>query len=279
MTRAAHDVAVRAIDAGRAEWGERLVAAYAIGSLAHGGFSEKVSDIDVALIVTPPLQASDAARADAVKRVVAASGLPLAERLSLFWSCFGPSAPGADAGRLPAPDLLDLRRHGRLLHGREVREYLAAPTYRDLLLSSATFGLRRLADEAGMAYLRDPASLVRGGIVVATKFVLYPVRLLYSAQTGEVDGNPHAVQHFAAFAPASARALAIEALGWRDDPSALAAPQAADALQAGLRPLYRLFVDEYARRLGDHGESPLMQRYREWSSAIAALTPGVALRH
>jgi hypothetical protein len=148
---------------------------------------------------------------------------------------------------------------------------MPAPTYRDLLLSSAAFGLRRLGDEAGIAHLREPAPLLRGGIVVATKFVLYPVRLLYSAQTGEVAANPDAVDHFAAFAPAPARALALQALEWRDDPSALAAPRAAAALQAGLRPLYRLFVEESARRLREQEEGLLMQRYREWSRAITRL--------
>jgi predicted nucleotidyltransferase len=34
----------------RAQLGERLIGAYLIGSLAHGGFSRRYSDIDIALI-------------------------------------------------------------------------------------------------------------------------------------------------------------------------------------------------------------------------------------
>jgi hypothetical protein len=34
----------------RAQLGERLIGAYLIGSLAHGGFSRRYSDVDVALV-------------------------------------------------------------------------------------------------------------------------------------------------------------------------------------------------------------------------------------
>lgn len=37
-----------AVAAYRVVLGDRLVAAYALGSLAHGGFSELVSDVDLA---------------------------------------------------------------------------------------------------------------------------------------------------------------------------------------------------------------------------------------
>ena len=37
-----------AVDAYQAAFAKRLVAAYALGSLAHGGFSPHVSDVDLA---------------------------------------------------------------------------------------------------------------------------------------------------------------------------------------------------------------------------------------
>jgi hypothetical protein len=40
--------------------GERLIAAYALGSLAHGGFSPLVSDIDLGLVVSDPARQEDA---------------------------------------------------------------------------------------------------------------------------------------------------------------------------------------------------------------------------
>ncbi len=44
----------------RAVLGGRLVAAYALGSLAHGGFSSLVSDVDLEVVLADPLILSDA---------------------------------------------------------------------------------------------------------------------------------------------------------------------------------------------------------------------------
>jgi predicted nucleotidyltransferase len=45
------NVLAEALEVYRVVLGERLVAAYALGTLAHGGFSELVSDIDLGLIL------------------------------------------------------------------------------------------------------------------------------------------------------------------------------------------------------------------------------------
>ena len=52
-------VLARAVSAYRAALGSRLVAGYALGSLAHGGFSPLVSDVDLGLILQDPLRAAD----------------------------------------------------------------------------------------------------------------------------------------------------------------------------------------------------------------------------
>jgi hypothetical protein len=91
-----------------AAFGARLISAYAIGSLAHGGFAPDVSDIDIAVLVdhcdasVPPLMGA----------VVTSSreqlGPGLADRLSIFygdWPTFG--AP-PEAARLGAIDRLDV---------------------------------------------------------------------------------------------------------------------------------------------------------------------------
>ena len=54
-------VLTAAVASARDVWGERLVAAYALGSLAHGGFSIHVSDIDLGLILADPLEDQDTA--------------------------------------------------------------------------------------------------------------------------------------------------------------------------------------------------------------------------
>lgn len=52
-------VLVRAVAAYRAALGSRLIAGYALGSLAHGGFSPLVSDVDLGLILDDPVRARD----------------------------------------------------------------------------------------------------------------------------------------------------------------------------------------------------------------------------
>ena len=42
----------------QAQLGQRLIGVYLIGSLAHGGFSHRYSDIDVALVTEDGLQAA-----------------------------------------------------------------------------------------------------------------------------------------------------------------------------------------------------------------------------
>jgi predicted nucleotidyltransferase len=74
-----------AVDAYRVALGGRLLAAYALGSLAHGGFSALVSDVDLGLIVSDPLRPRDGAAIQAVAEALKRRGSPLHERLSVFW--------------------------------------------------------------------------------------------------------------------------------------------------------------------------------------------------
>jgi len=46
----------------------RLLAAYALGSIAHGGFSPLVSDVDVGLILADPIRSSDNALLERVSQ-------------------------------------------------------------------------------------------------------------------------------------------------------------------------------------------------------------------
>ena len=52
-------VLTQAVAAYRAAFGSRLAAGYALGSLAHGGFSPLVSDVDLGLVLQDPLRGSD----------------------------------------------------------------------------------------------------------------------------------------------------------------------------------------------------------------------------
>jgi hypothetical protein len=254
-------------------WGERLVAVYALGSLAHGGFSMHVSDIDCGLVLRDPLDLGEAQAVDAIGRAVKAGAMPLAERLSLFWGSLATlagEAPGDALGtRFPPLDRLDLKQWGRLLYGDEVRAALPAPTVRELVVGGAKFALQSLATPAVTVELKEPAALAHAGVIKLTKRVLFPVRFLYTARTGEIGRNQAAVDDFTAHETGPTADLARLALVWRDSPPGPDDLAVAHALDQGLLPLYRRFVEEYAVRLREYGEGQLAGDFEKWRRQLA----------
>ena len=83
----------------RAQLGERLIGAYLIGSLAHGGFSWRYSDIDVALITEFAL---DATTLTTLRGLAAECDATLSQKLSVFWS-----DRNFTMGRFPPLDRID----------------------------------------------------------------------------------------------------------------------------------------------------------------------------
>ena len=77
------DFARRIVPFWQAELGSELLGAYLIGSLAHGGFSRRYSDIDMALVTEAGLspQALDRVRSQA-----AALSADWGVKLSVFWT-------------------------------------------------------------------------------------------------------------------------------------------------------------------------------------------------
>src|SRR5215470_19989115 len=62
--------------------GVRVLGVYLLGSLAHGGFSRRYSDIDMALL----LEDADRGTIDDIRRDADAISPALAPKLSLFWA-------------------------------------------------------------------------------------------------------------------------------------------------------------------------------------------------
>jgi hypothetical protein len=85
----------------RAQLGERLIGAYLIGSLAHGGFSHRYSDIDMALVTEDGL---DAATLTTLRALAAEEDAAPAKSCR----CSGPIAisPSAGCRRLIARTIL-----------------------------------------------------------------------------------------------------------------------------------------------------------------------------
>jgi hypothetical protein len=171
--------------------GERLLGVYAIGSLAHGGFSTRYSDIDVALIADDPEISQDLARLREQATALSAEHAP---KLSLFWT-----DRHFSVGRFPPLDRLDLIDHGiALVEGQrvrrprptlgEVRAYLGADPLRNWSLQVEKLdALDELTSNNRKAYMRA---------------LLYPARFAYSWTTGLMASNDAAVAWLRPHAPA-----------------------------------------------------------------------------
>jgi hypothetical protein len=279
-------VLARAVSAYRAALGSRLIAGYALGSLAHGGFSPLVSDVDLGLILQDPLKAKDRLTIYQVARSVKAGGSALDRRLSVFWGTPVTLRGPGRAGRFPPLDRLDLLEYGRLLTGPDVRSAVARPDRAELLVAGAEFALGYLGgaarfpdrlrgwarlrsrDDSALNEIRDPARLVSRGPRRLTKIVLFPVRFLFTAETGRVGTNTLAAEHYLASASAPATALVTQALAWRLRPPA---DDAAVALASReLIPLYVHYLDDHIARLHAVSRDRLADRFQRWRTRLLA---------
>ena len=162
--------------------GERLLGIYLLGSLAHGGFSARYSDIDVALISTDGVTPIEI---EAMRQYARSIAPDLAPRLSLFWS-----DRGFNIGRFPPLDRLDYLDHARPLIQRDriappqpsrddVRAYLLGQpldSWREQI--GRITALTTLDDTMRKRYLRA---------------LLYTARFLFSWHTCRMASNDDAV--------------------------------------------------------------------------------------
>jgi hypothetical protein len=269
-----HQILLAAVDEAAGALGTRLTAAFAIGSLAHGGFAPLVSDVDLALIVDR-VDGSTAATIDgvaerSVRRFAGTEHESLAGRLSIFWSDWDHIGRNEEFGRFPAIDRLDLLDSGVLLRGVDRRPECAKPTRDDLFLNSAAFALASFGDDGFQRKLHDPNELARQGARAVTKAVLFPVRFLYTAATGRLGRNDDAIAWYAeAERPRTSHDLVIQAARWRadgiDDTAAAAA-----LLDHGLVPLYLDCADQLSRSARELGRVDLADRLASLRAALGA---------
>ena len=279
-------VLVRAVAAYRAALGSRLIAGYALGSLAHGGFSPLVSDVDLGLILEDPVRAADRLTIRTAARSVRAGGSALDQRLSVFWGTPATLQGQRRGGRFPPLDRLDLLEYGRLLTGTDARSAVARPDRTELLVAGAEFALgylggaarlpdrlRRRApfgsrDDDVLTGIRTPSRLVSAGPRRVTKIVLFPVRFLFTAQTGQVGTNTLAARHYLANPEVPATSLVAAALAWRHEPPPRG--EAAALLSRELVPLYLHYIDDHIARLHAVGHDRLADRFHRWRTRLLA---------
>ncbi|HEX3971104.1 MAG TPA: hypothetical protein VHX19_07260 [Stellaceae bacterium] len=164
------------------ELGDRFLGFYVIGSVAHGGYSTRYSDVDVALIsadgVTP-------IEIEAMRQYARKYSPELAAKLSLFWA-----DRGFAKGRFPPLDRLDYLDHAQTVLERE-RVAPARPTLdevRAYLRGQPLDSWRdQIARVTALAALDDPTRRTY------LRALLYTARFLYSWHTGRMASNDEAV--------------------------------------------------------------------------------------
>ena len=174
----------------QSQCGTALIEVYKLGSLAHGGFSDFYSDIDVGLLLDcrdPPVLIDE--------WIVQAKAThpEYGKKLSIFWG-----NPEFSWGRLPMIDRLDLLDHGvPLLHGRKAE--FRRPTAEEIHLEQ-----RQSIERSWRSRLPDLSRLTRLEIKDRKPYIralLYPARLIYTWDNLAVGSNDCAVEYLHAVRP------------------------------------------------------------------------------
>ena len=257
------DVLADTVRLSRQSMGSRLLAAYALGSLAHGGFSPLVSDVDVALVLADSILLSDHELLLGVAEKVRSIGSPLHRRVSIFWGTPASLRGRTDGGRFPPLDRLCLLEHGRLLTGKDLRDGLPYPSRTELVVTGAQFALDTLAEDV-VAYAGRLDLLITAGVRWMTKIVLFPARFLFTAETGREGTNDAAAQHYVAQPQAPGAALVAAAHDWRTNPPSRG--HAITMVADGFIPLYGHYLIDHIQRLESYGEPNLAQAFHNWRS-------------
>ena len=242
---------------------KELVACYALGSLAHGGFCPLVSDVDIGIIVDDQNVHEIILT---IQNRVKETRLSLSDRLSIFWGSVN-SLQNNNGGRFPPLDKLDLIENGRLLFGKDVRSFLSKPTQNDLILTGAHFALEYLATPEKINDIKNPELLFDKGVRHLTKMVLFPVRLLYTAQTGRMGHNEEAVNYYLEHNDTKSSELVKDAFQCRSE-----APSDKEyvviLLKKYLLEIYDQFIDLYILRMSNLEEIKLVADLEKWKRIL-----------
>lgn len=246
----------------------RLIACYALGSLAHGGFSSLVSDVDLGIIIDDLIAKEDAEKIDLIKQhVVKEVTLPLAKRLSIFWGSPYSIQNTVELGRFPASDKFDLIENGRILCGVDIRSTLKTPTYIELISTGAAFALQQHGRSEKIEEILQPHLIFKKGVRHLTKTALLPVRLLYTLHTGKIGSNDQAITYYLTNKHGSKVSLVKCASDWR-----YKAPENSNEvvklMEKAIIPLYLQFINAYYKKLIEHHEFLLANNLIMWKQKL-----------
>jgi hypothetical protein len=249
-------------------FGDRLLAAYLLGSLSYGGYAPAVSDIDLAVVLRDRRD-DDPETFEAVGGTLRERS-PLHGKLSVFWGSLPALSRGEEDGRFPAIDRLELAERSALLFGEEVAGQVARPESRDLLLETARFAVAVLAADEVVAEFHHPKRLLADSVWF-TKAVLFPLRFGYTSSTGagRAANNDEAIAWYLDRPDATAASLVRLAARVRAG-EPLVPEEAAPEIEAHLRDLYRQYIEEETGRLRETGApDDLVTAYSRWLERLS----------
>ncbi len=258
---------------------ERVSAAYILGSFARH-MPSNVSDIDFAVILTHPVSEADEKKMNMIVTDVQKMDLPYAARLSVFWGSVESLNTTSAIGRFPPLDRLDLIENSRLLHGNDIRKKLIRPTRRELIIAGAEFALEKLSEgKVNEALMQPELFFPRLDDVHLTKIILMPVRLLYTALTGNIGYNDASVAYYTRHFPGSSAELVSAAFRWRTESPKNKTETIALLLQHNaLHTLYQQFMECYITQLQQLGApSKLVEHMVQWRSKWAGNRSGLVV--
>lgn len=179
---AAVDFARRLVPHCHEALGTELLGVYLIGSLVHGGFGRRYSDVDLALVREAGLSPQ---ALDRIRTAATAQSADWAAKLSVFWT-----NRHFTLGRFPPLDRIDyLDRAAVLMEREHVRP--VRPTLEDIrrYLTGAPFS--DWADRA--RHFASSVTLEPKDHKPYLKTLLYPARFCYGWITGRMGSNDDAV--------------------------------------------------------------------------------------
>jgi hypothetical protein len=100
-----------------------------------------------------------------------------------------------------------------------------------------------------------------------TKLLLFPVRFLYTATSGEVGTNDAAVALYLEDEQAPSKALVAAALGWRTT-GPTDEEAAGELLRRHIVPLYVHFIDDHIGRLASLAKTELATASGAWRERL-----------
>lgn len=241
----------------------RIESLFKFGSLGDRGDFSLCSDVDVVLMLDKVAE-GDAAQVKVLWDEIMNSGLPFADRFSLYWSSYRQEDFSQGKGRFPALDRLDLLLHAVLIEGKDRRAELEAPNHEDLIIESAKFILSfMLAEEKADELTKCPENIMKKGARYFTKFVLFPVRLIFTLDNPNVIGsNKDAVEYFhrswSKDLPMQVKDLVNAAYVLRNSEPNVPVKLDEDVVSDGLSCLYQYCIMRYSDAVLDLGKIDLV---------------------